>query len=86
MSLVGIYELWANLIAIDTSNVNITRSDGFPIMTEYFINPEKYFYLIALHMCVTGAMLIIITLTTGTMFVTFFYCLYGMFQIARYVN
>ncbi|XP_018300363.1 uncharacterized protein [Mycetomoellerius zeteki] len=53
-------------------------------MMEYFIDQEKYFYLILLHiyaiMCVGGT-----TITAvGTLFLTYFQYVCGIFKIASY--
>jgi len=66
--------------------MNISRSRTMPIMTEYFIDQEKYFYFILLYTNVTICVQTIITLAIGTTFITFFQHIYGMFKIARYKN
>jgi len=66
--------------------MNISRSRSMPIMTEYFIDQEKYFYFILLCTYITICVQVIITLAIGTTFITFFQHIYGMFKIARYTN
>lgn len=51
--------------------------------TEYFIDQERYFYLIVIHGCVAGAVGIMALLATGTMLIMCFQHAYGMFRIAR---
>ncbi|XP_011059568.1 PREDICTED: uncharacterized protein LOC105149091 [Acromyrmex echinatior] len=55
-----------------------------PIMMEYFIDQEKYFYLILLHFyaitCVGG----IAILAVGTLLLTYLQYICGMFKIAGY--
>jgi len=53
-------------------------------MMEYFIDQEKYFYLILLHInaiaCIGSAAMLAI----GTMLITYFQHICGMFRIAWY--
>ncbi|XP_018361479.1 PREDICTED: uncharacterized protein LOC108760176 [Trachymyrmex cornetzi] len=53
-------------------------------MMEYFIDQEKYFYLILLHIyaiiCIGGAVI----LAEGTLFLTYLQYICGMFKIASY--
>lgn len=53
------------------------------ILTEYFVDREKYFYLIMLHM--NAALLIggIVLIATGTMLIVYLKHACGMFTIAR---
>ncbi|XP_012056509.1 PREDICTED: uncharacterized protein LOC105619600 [Atta cephalotes] len=55
-----------------------------PIMVEYFIDQEKYFYLILLHFyaitCVGGNVILAI----GTLLLTYFQHICGIFKIAGY--
>lgn len=53
------------------------------ILTEYFIDQEKYVYLILLHM--NAAILIggIVLIATGTMLLVYLKYACGMFRIAR---
>jgi len=53
-------------------------------MTKYFVNQEKYFYLILLHMYAVLCIGITIMLGIGTMVITYIEHICGMFRIARY--
>ncbi|XP_018300286.1 uncharacterized protein [Mycetomoellerius zeteki] len=51
---------------------------------EYFIDEEKYFYLILLHINVAICIASIVAVALGTMFFTFIQHICGMFRIASY--
>ncbi|XP_018349417.1 PREDICTED: uncharacterized protein LOC108752817 [Trachymyrmex septentrionalis] len=51
---------------------------------EYFIDQEKYFYLILLHIYAIICIGAVAILATGTMFLTYFQHVCGMFRIASY--
>lgn len=53
------------------------------IITEYFIDPDKYFYIKLLHMDAAVIVALIVTIGTGTMLLAFFKYVCGMFKIAR---
>ncbi|XP_018055796.1 PREDICTED: uncharacterized protein LOC108692155 [Atta colombica] len=53
-------------------------------MTKYFVNQEKYFYLILLHMYAVLCIGITIMLGIGTMVITYIEHICGMFRIASY--
>ncbi|XP_071560227.1 uncharacterized protein [Temnothorax nylanderi] len=75
-------QYWLNTLVVLPKNVSQLRH--LPIMMEYFIDQEKYFYLILLHfnavICVGWASILAI----GTMLITYFQCICGMFRIACY--
>lgn len=54
-----------------------------PIMTEYFVDQEKYFYLILLHIDVATCIGAIAYIATGTMLIGYLKHACGMFKIAR---
>ncbi|XP_018300359.1 uncharacterized protein, partial [Mycetomoellerius zeteki] len=51
---------------------------------EYFIDQEKYFYLILLHINVAICIASIVLVAIGTMCITFIQHICGMFKIASY--
>ncbi|XP_012056624.1 PREDICTED: uncharacterized protein LOC105619715 [Atta cephalotes] len=53
-------------------------------MMEYFIDQEKYFYLILLHSYAIICIGIVVILATGTMLLTYLQYVCGMFRIASY--
>jgi len=65
---------------------NKSRPHQLQIEMEYFLDQEKFFYLIMLHL--TAAILIskITVAAIGTTFIAYFQCICGMFTIARYGN
>jgi len=65
---------------------NHRSSSQLQIMTEYFINPEKYFHFITLHTNIANCIAMIAILGTGTMNMMYIQHACGMFMIARYVN
>lgn len=65
---------------------NISQFYALPLMTEYFVNQEKCFYFILLHINITLFLIILISVTLATFVSTLLYCIYGMFSIARYRN
>lgn len=66
------------------SPVNRSRSHvSLQINMEYFINQEKYFYLILLHIYTAFCIGWIALLAAGTMVLTYWYYGCGMFQVAR---
>ncbi|XP_025160156.1 uncharacterized protein LOC109503862 isoform X2 [Harpegnathos saltator] len=54
------------------------------IFTEYFIDQERYFYLIALHTFTAFLIGVIVTVATGTMILTNVKHICGMFLVASY--
>jgi len=52
-------------------------------MTEYFIDQEKYSYLITLHTSAAFWIGGLAMLATGTMLITYFQHICGMFSISR---
>ncbi|XP_011860646.1 PREDICTED: uncharacterized protein LOC105557876 [Vollenhovia emeryi] len=64
--------------------INISQPYLSPIMIEYFVDQEKYFYLIILHIYATIFIGMIITVGTGTIYITCIQHTCGMFRIASY--
>jgi len=63
--------------------INPSRSHHLLIVTEYFIDQEKYFYLIQFHFIASSCIGTIVTLAVGTMLITYLQHTSGMFKIAR---
>ncbi|KAH0945574.1 hypothetical protein HN011_002977 [Eciton burchellii] len=78
-----IAQFWTEIFDI-VLQINVSRSRIMPIMTEYFVDQEKYFYFILLWTNVTICVQAIVILAIGTTFITFFQYIYGMFKIASY--
>jgi len=80
-----IAQFWTEMFDI-VLQMNVSCSCTMPIMTEYLVDQEKYFYFIVLWINITICVQVIVLLAIGTMFITFFQHIYGMFKIARYKN
>jgi len=52
-------------------------------LTEYFIDEEKYFYYLLLHINTAISIGFIAMVATGTMLIAYFQYMCGMFAIAR---
>lgn len=64
--------------------LNDSRSrSAIQVTTEYFVDQEKYFYLIMLHMNVSFCIGTIATVASAAMFLTYFKHACGIFRIAR---
>ncbi|XP_011705121.1 PREDICTED: uncharacterized protein LOC105460374 [Wasmannia auropunctata] len=64
--------------------MNVSQSHYLLITTEYFVDQEKYFYLILLHMIALLYSEVIVGLGIGTMLITYLEHTCGMFKIASY--
>jgi len=71
------------LAYIDYASYTNKSQSLLQIRTEYFIDTEKYSYLIKLHANTALCIAVIVILATGTMIITYFIQVCGMFKIAR---
>ncbi|XP_025271265.1 uncharacterized protein LOC109610196, partial [Camponotus floridanus] len=74
---------WSDILNIILPT-NTSRAHHLVIMTEYFIDQEKYFYLILLHTIVSFCIGVISALAIGTILFTYLQHVCGMFKIASY--
>ncbi|KAF3054225.1 Odorant receptor 298 [Nylanderia fulva] len=80
----GIFaSLWSDILNI-ISSINESRSHHLIIMTEYFIDQQKYFYFILLHTIAAFIIGVTAMVAIGTMFITYLQLVCGMFKIASY--
>ncbi|XP_077264030.1 uncharacterized protein LOC143898432 isoform X2 [Temnothorax americanus] len=80
-----IVQFWSNLINVDVPmNISHQRSRHLFIITEYFVDQEKYFYLILFHVCVGFSIGATVMVGIGAMLITYLQHTCGMFKIARY--
>jgi len=79
-----IVQFWTDILGV--LQMNISQNHIIPIMTEYFVDQEKYFYFILLGTNIAICVAFMITIVIGTMFITFFQHINAMFKIARYIN
>ncbi|XP_039311505.1 uncharacterized protein LOC113004033 isoform X2 [Solenopsis invicta] len=82
-SVLIIYSLFSQIFNI-LFLTNATGHYSLPLMTEYFIDQEKHFYLILCHANAATGLGVTIILGTGTMFIFYQQHACGMFQIASY--
>jgi len=75
-------QIWPDILNIIFS-LNNSQPRRLQIMTEYFVDQEKYFHLFLLHQNVTICIGTISALATGTMLMAYLQYACGMFQIAR---
>ncbi|XP_026825921.1 odorant receptor 9a isoform X2 [Ooceraea biroi] len=78
-----VIHFWSDVLDV-IFQINISRSHNLPIITEYFINQEKYYYLILMHLAIAVYIGIIVTLAVGTMLIAFYHNTCGVFRIASY--
>ncbi|XP_077280808.1 uncharacterized protein LOC143907741 isoform X2 [Temnothorax americanus] len=79
-----LYPIWPRFFDI-LLPMNETRPHISPLfVTEYFVDQEKYFYLIILHANTAFTIGVGVMLATGTMFIVYIQYACGMFQIASY--
>ncbi|RLU21886.1 hypothetical protein DMN91_006268 [Ooceraea biroi] len=81
-SVLIIIQLSSDIVNITTTN--ISRPHRFLMITEYFIDQEKYFYLIMLHINITIYLSAITAIAIGTMLISFFHHICGIFKVACY--
>ncbi|XP_039311572.1 uncharacterized protein LOC120359132 [Solenopsis invicta] len=84
MSVFNILQMWPFIIGVILSMNNSRLHPRIYIRTEYFVNQEDYYFLIFLHL--NAAMWIGVTaiLAVGTMLLTYFWYICGMFNIASF--
>jgi len=78
-----IAQFWSSIIDVVLSK-NISQSRHLLITTEYFIDQEKYFYLIVLHTYVAFCIGYTAMIAIGTMLIAYNQHIFGMFSISRY--
>ncbi|XP_039311559.1 uncharacterized protein LOC105198355 isoform X2 [Solenopsis invicta] len=78
-------QFWSKIIASFVVSMNVSsQSYQLLIKTEYFIDQEKYFYLIVLHIYAMICIGAIAMVSIGTMLITYLQHICGMFRIASY--
>jgi len=63
--------------------LNESRTRQLPFLVEYFLDEQKYFYPILLHIIIVLVMGITTVLATETLALAYFYHVCGMFEIVR---
>ncbi|XP_070151456.1 odorant receptor 30a-like [Polyergus mexicanus] len=64
--------------------INVSQSHHLPIMTEYFVDQEKYYSLILLHLNAAFCIGLFIVMSTGTMLIAYLEHTCGLFKISSY--
>ncbi|KAH0945600.1 hypothetical protein HN011_008526 [Eciton burchellii] len=82
ISILIIVQFWTDILGV--SQMNISQNHTMPIMTEYFVDQEKYFYFILLGTNIAICVTFMIMIAIGTMIITFFQHINAMFKIASY--
>ncbi|XP_050460089.1 uncharacterized protein LOC126855984 [Cataglyphis hispanica] len=83
ISVLIIAQLWPNIIAV-ISPMNVSQVRRLPIMTEYFIDQEKYFSFILLHLNAAFCIGMTVVVATGTMLIAYLEHICGLFKISSY--
>jgi len=65
---------------------NESRQHQMYITTEYFLDQEKFYYLIQIHLSIAVVIGIMIILSTGTTLISYTQYVCALFKIARYEN
>lgn len=63
--------------------LNVSRPRELLFPGEYFVDQQKYFYAIALHLDVSLGMVVIILIGTESLYFTYVLHACGLFQVAR---
>ncbi|XP_025075144.1 uncharacterized protein LOC112552918 [Pogonomyrmex barbatus] len=63
--------------------LNESRTRHLPFMVEYFLNEQKYFYLLFLHIAVTVILGITTVIATEALMLAYVYHICGMFKVIR---
>jgi len=78
-----IAQYWTHILDI-VLPINEFQPFHMQIMTEYFINQQKYFSLILLHITAAYCIGLATIIATGTILIAYVQHFCGMFRIARY--
>jgi len=78
-----LYFFWTHISNILFSTNGTQSHTSMPFMMEYFVDKEKYSYLILFHANAATVILTIVILATGTIMIVYQKHTCGMFQIAR---
>ncbi|XP_072758662.1 uncharacterized protein [Anoplolepis gracilipes] len=89
----GVYCIFFGIIGLYWSEIfnvilltNASRSYNLVIMTEYFIDQEKYYYFILFHYVISICIACAVILGTGTILLMYFEHTIGLFKIARWLH
>ncbi|XP_039311370.1 odorant receptor 13a-like [Solenopsis invicta] len=74
---------WPDILDI-VAPLNESRKRHLPFLVEYFLDEQKYFYPILLHMNLTLVVGIVTVVATETLFFAYIFHICGMFEIVSY--
>lgn len=63
--------------------LNESRPRQLPFLAEYFLDEQKYFYPMLLHMNLTAVVGIVTVVSTETLFFAYVHHVCGLFEVAR---
>ncbi|XP_014478948.1 PREDICTED: uncharacterized protein LOC106746665 [Dinoponera quadriceps] len=76
--------IWTHIVDVVLPTNESRTHHTMQVITEYFVDPEKYFFLILLHMAASTFIGTFILMATLPMFIAFLAYVCGMFRIASY--
>lgn len=82
LSVIMIAHLWPDILRL-TLSLNHSQPRHLQIVAEYFVDQEKYFYLLLFHTIATISIGIISIVATGSMLIAYIQHACGMLRIAR---
>jgi len=83
MSILFSLPILPRIVDISWATNESRRCSSLQIWTEYFIDQERYFYLLILHMYAAVYVGAIAMLSTGAMLIIYAQHVCGMFKVAR---
>ncbi|XP_070151877.1 uncharacterized protein [Polyergus mexicanus] len=83
LSVLIVAEFWSRILDI-ISPMNVSQLHSLPIIMEYFIDQEKYFYWILLHFNVSLCIGITALIGIGTTIIAYFQHMCGIIRISSY--
>ncbi|XP_070159397.1 uncharacterized protein [Polyergus mexicanus] len=75
--------IWPDILQI-ISSTNTSRPRQLQVSSEYFVDQEKYFYYLLLHINAAACIGLTSAVATGTMLIAYLQYICGMFTIASY--
>ncbi|KAL6420340.1 hypothetical protein ACFW04_014811 [Cataglyphis niger] len=91
LTILAVCSLFASIVTIFWSSIcfiilsiNVTQSRRLPITMEYFIDQEKHFYLILIHISLAVCIGVISMIAIGAMLIAYFQHTCGMFKISSH--
>ncbi|XP_029675545.1 uncharacterized protein LOC115243029 [Formica exsecta] len=75
-------QMWPDILQI-ISSTNTSRPRQLQVLTEYFVDQEKYFYYLLLHINAAICIELVSLVATETMLIAYFQYMCTMFTIAR---